>query len=909
MSTTAIVFNEGAITNPVLQALVGGARWDNSAPITFTLAFSDFDNNGVNDWNEDGAGDAMRLAFQLWENVADIDFQEVSTVAAANFVERIDDGAFPGEEGDGRALGFHFFPDTGDNQSDGEYNHDGRGFDAAGLVQGGYGFITLIHEIGHGLGLEHPHDTDLLPGVVIDNNLGDFNLNQGIYTTMSYNDGWALTGGSRSDSFGWQGTPMALDIAAVQALYGANMSFNTGDDVYELPSSNGSGTFYSGLWDAGGTDEIRYTGAEDAFVFLGEATIDQTATGGGLLSFVRGVEGGFTIAQNAVIENGTTGGGNDLLDGNDGDNVLTSGAGDDTVIGRLGSDTLFGGAGNDLLIGDFEGLDNLLTVDTTLGGGISLGSGSVTAGQATNNTTLNSAIDISNSFSLSANANIEDATTTPHVTVFGTGNGARDIYKITVDNPFARIILDIDNTSAGYDSFIGITDNTGQFLIFNDDSVPTRGAGGSTVDYTLAGGVGVSQDSYLEFVPLEAGDYFIVVGSFPSLGDIPAGATYELNVSVEDELNGGPQFSFFLDYFDFSATGGAGDVLDGGAGNDELIGGVGNDELTGGAGTNILRGGAGTDTAVYSGNSTNFTITSNTNGSVTISSATQTDTLFNVENARFDDTVVALSNSDTPISNVATEGDDNLLGTSNNDTIDALGGNDIVNGLAGDDNLLGGAGDDIILGGLGSDALDGGTGTDTASYAEATEGVRAYLDGTNGNLGEARGDSLVNFENLTGSNFRDRLFGDDGSQSNILNGLGGNDVLYGDVSDVYIGGDGYDTVIIQDRTAGSLDINFGDGDLERVFASNLSDVLDASTSDEASRLYGLGQADTLIGSAFNDYLYIDVLDLTNGFVDGTSGMRASHIGFDSSIRRPTPATILPMMRTKWASSLNGIVIG
>ena len=874
MSTTAETFNENTVTNPVLQALVGGARWDNSAAITFNLAFSDFDNNGTNDWDEDGAGDAIRLAFQLWENVADIEFVEVFTTAEANFVERIDDGAFEGEEDDGRALGFHFFPDTGDDQSDGEYNHDGRGFDAAGLVQGGFGFITLIHEIGHGLGLEHPHDTDLLPGVVIDNNLGDFNLNQGIYTTMSYLDGWALTGGNDSDSFGWQGTPMALDIAAIQVLYGANMSFRTGDDVYDLPDSNGSGTFFSSIWDAGGTDEIRYTGSENAYVFLGEATIDQSATGGGLLSYVDGVRGGFTIAQNAVIENGTTGSGNDLLDGNDTDNVLNAGSGDDTVIGRLGSDTITGGAGNDLLIGDFEGLDNLLTVDTSLGGGISIGSGIVVAGQSTNNTTLNSAIDISNEFSLDSNADIADSTTTPHVTVEGTGDGARDIYKLTINNPFARIILDIDNTSAGYDAFIGITDNTGQFLIFNDDSVPTRGGTGSGTDYTI-GSTNVSQDSYLEFVPLEAGDYFIVVGAFPSLGDIPEGATYDLNVSVEDELNGGPQFSFFLDYFDFSATGGAGDFLDGGSGDDELIGGEGDDELTGGAGTNILRGGAGIDTAIYAGNSGDFTITENMDGSFTVASTTVNDTLFDVENARFDDQTVNLTNA-----NVATEGDDVLTGTSADDTIDGLGGNDTIDGLAGNDTLNGGTGNDIIIGGDGSDnlfggggtddRLDGGNGDDTLNSSDGSLGLRGQR-GADTYIISASANSRINEAGDNDQTIIDRIIFTDIAEVNDFNAVRDAETL--DFSDVNGTSTGFIFRFFDEAQAFRRieEAEFADGSvyvLNTGFAGAGTDDILVGTSGTEILTGGNGDDYLISGGGTNDRLDggngDDVLRLTEG---------------------------------------------
>ena len=40
---------------------------------------------------------------------------------------------------------------------------------SGGLEQGGFGFITIIHELGHALGLAHPHDkggsSSVFPGV------------------------------------------------------------------------------------------------------------------------------------------------------------------------------------------------------------------------------------------------------------------------------------------------------------------------------------------------------------------------------------------------------------------------------------------------------------------------------------------------------------------------------------------------------------------------------------------------------------------------------------------------------------------------------------------------------------------------------------------------------------------------
>src|SRR5262249_24909978 len=128
--------------------------------------------------------------------------------------------------------------------------------------QGSFGFITIIHELGHGLGLAHPHDGgtedgQLFPGVTRDrgSDTGNFGLNQGIWTTMTYSDGWDDVP-PVSDAYGYQGTAMAFDIAALQYLYGANMTYNSGDQLYALPTANGAGTFWSCIWDAGGVDEI-----------------------------------------------------------------------------------------------------------------------------------------------------------------------------------------------------------------------------------------------------------------------------------------------------------------------------------------------------------------------------------------------------------------------------------------------------------------------------------------------------------------------------------------------------------------------------------------------------------------------------------------------------------------------------
>ena len=71
-------------------------------------------------------------------------------------------------------------------------------------------------------------------------------------------------------------------------------------------------------------------------------TVGGTATqvgGGGFVSYAYGIYGGFTIANGVVIENATSGGGNDTLVGNAAANVLNGGAGADRMTGGAGKDT------------------------------------------------------------------------------------------------------------------------------------------------------------------------------------------------------------------------------------------------------------------------------------------------------------------------------------------------------------------------------------------------------------------------------------------------------------------------------------------------------------------------------------------------------------------------------------------
>lgn len=316
----------------------------------------DYDSEG---WNAYEISRVM-AALDMIAAVTNLTFSQTTTRSEAEFVLGLDTDRDLGN-GD---LGFFNPPDEVD-EGVGMFN--GRAWDreAGGdLEVGGQGFVTVTHELLHGLGFAHPHDRGgtsvKMDGVSSRfDDYGDYNLNQGIFTTMSYNEGLHTGNIGRktpwSPTWGAEIGPMALDIALLQEKYGANMSTATGNDTYELPVMNQVGTGWLSIWDAGGTDEITYTGLRDTVIDLRPATLEYEKGGGGFLSAARKVAGGFTIANGVVIENASSDAGNDRLQGNDVANELRAGSGNDKLRGRDGDDTLVGGAGRDKIWG---GADN-----------------------------------------------------------------------------------------------------------------------------------------------------------------------------------------------------------------------------------------------------------------------------------------------------------------------------------------------------------------------------------------------------------------------------------------------------------------------------------------------------------------------------------------------------------------------
>ena len=196
-------------------------------------------------------------------------------------------------------------------------------------------FSTLMHEIGHALGLEHPFEgIDQLP------TSQDFSN----YTLMSYTDPENAYYYDTSGNYNYliSSTPMVYDIAAIQHLYGA-ATYNAGDTVYKYDPTK---PFVEAIWDSGGYDTL------DLRSFNKACTINLTP---GAYSTIVCTSWTMTdnlgIAAGAIIEQAIGGSGSDTITGNFADNTLYGGAGNDVISAGDGDDIIYCGTGNDTLTG------------------------------------------------------------------------------------------------------------------------------------------------------------------------------------------------------------------------------------------------------------------------------------------------------------------------------------------------------------------------------------------------------------------------------------------------------------------------------------------------------------------------------------------------------------------------------
>jgi len=394
----------------------------------------------------------------------------------------------------------------------------------------------------------------------------------------------------------------------------------------------------------------------------------------------------------------------------------------------------------------------------------------------------------------------------------GDGHYARGhVFNALQYNGDARSLIENANGGSGNDTINGNSANN----VLNGNAGNDSLNGGDGND-TIYGGVGN------DTISSGGGDDYMDGGSGIDTVDYTywsGGGTYNLATGIAS-------FPGFYDEeilnFENILTGSGNDTVIGSTANNTINGGAGNDSLNGGAGVDTIYGGAGNDT---------------------------------VDGGDGND-LIYLGDGDDYL-NISSLGNDTFYGGNGNDYIFGYTGDETYYGEAGNDTLLGYSGNDTINGGVGADSLDGGTGIDTLSYAGSTAGVNVNLATNTVSGGHGTGDTIVNFENVTGSSYNDTLTGS--SANNRLDGGAGVDTIYGGAGvDTIYGGAGNDTV---DGGDGDDLIYLGDGDdylnitslgNDTFYGGNGNDFIYGWTGNET--YYGEAGNDTLLGSSGNDTL-------------------------------------------------------
>ncbi|RMS20752.1 Metalloprotease [Pseudomonas coronafaciens pv. coronafaciens] len=263
--------------------------------------------------------DAARSALGAWSAVADIKFTEVQDTP-----DNVGDIRFGGFKGlKGTELGQAYAPGTLGRSGDVWIGPD---VDAAVPGKGTPDYLTFMHETGHALGLKHSFEETQYNDVLLDAKFEDAR-----YTIMSYTNKYSFK----------PTTPMLLDVAAMQFIYGANTHYHTENDVYKWAPDQ---SVFETIWDAGGKDTIDASNQaafvkinlnEGEFSTIGKAFLDYNHTPDNPTQ----MNSGLAIAYGTHIENAIGSAFDDTLIGNELANVLDGRGGLDTMIGGLGNDT------------------------------------------------------------------------------------------------------------------------------------------------------------------------------------------------------------------------------------------------------------------------------------------------------------------------------------------------------------------------------------------------------------------------------------------------------------------------------------------------------------------------------------------------------------------------------------------
>ena len=367
------------IANPNVRALIDGMGWatapngtQSARVMTYSFATSVADygaaypNQGVlKDFGvlTGSQEKAVQDSLGLIASYTELTFTPAANATAAASTLRFAQtggttsyGYFPG---DGRTGGDVFLASSGDVP------------DPPATYYGTDGFLTIMHEIGHALGLKHGHEADPNGALAPSVNDNEFSImTYASYFGANTSKPTAAIPGSSPQSY------MMFDIAALQELYGANFSKRGTTAVYTWSPATGqefingkpapfsgtssTNTIFTTVWTMGALatyDLSAFNGNQVDDMRPGRWLNFSTAQLASLNDQVPAGTPGY-MAQgdvyNALLYNGDkrseisnimTGNGNNIVWGNDIDNYIQTGSGNDTIYAGTGNDVITAGSG------------------------------------------------------------------------------------------------------------------------------------------------------------------------------------------------------------------------------------------------------------------------------------------------------------------------------------------------------------------------------------------------------------------------------------------------------------------------------------------------------------------------------------------------------------------------------------
>ena len=355
--------------DPAFENLMSGYFWGEPGyGIDLNYSFSDSSSNFSDAYDRQALAQknfsqnpsdifktTVKEVLELFSNISLLNFFEIQETN--NVVGHLRFGTTSVENSAFAWLPYEGFSAAGDSW----YNSTNNWFnDPYALMDGTYWNQTIIHEVGHALGLAHSQESSQISYRTYGIDAPDGSEHNALpYTNMAYPE---YVGDPPDGLENYLSRPTNLmidDVAAIQHLYGVNEQYNISDNIYQIDTFDmgsynalyGDQYIYASIWDAGGIDTISWsTQNSSANIDLNDGAFSSfgNITGPNDTDldkpYMQDGDGLLGIGYNVIIENAIGGTGSDTIVGNQIENILYGGAGSNV------KDILSGGAGADIFV-------------------------------------------------------------------------------------------------------------------------------------------------------------------------------------------------------------------------------------------------------------------------------------------------------------------------------------------------------------------------------------------------------------------------------------------------------------------------------------------------------------------------------------------------------------------------------